>query len=495
MSRSLRIDRRGTHRAWHTATRSGSLAGAAMPSHRLRTRCASRGPGTASMTADRHGSLASRRSLRIARSLRLAGADRTAHNSRAGSLASRPRLRVSRSLRIDRRGTHRAWRTAARSGSLAGAAMPSHRLRTRCASLGPGTPSMTVARHGSLASRRSLRIARSLRLAGADRTAHHSRAGSLASRPHLRVSRSLRIERRGTHRAWHTAARSGSLAGAAMPSHRLRTRCASRGPGTPSMTADRHGSLASRRPLRVARSLRLASADRTAHHQRTRCRDAGSITVLRTDNPEPTSATLTGRRAGGSGMRFQSGDKPMSITFSLAVQQRAVAKPAIITARQLAAFRAFARERGELIEDDDDDPLVSASFEARVCPWSLASICALFDHDEAVIAVVEEAQFRGLTIRFWRDDATRSIRMCVGSSPDGAAEIDLSNQNGYAVLEAMGLGTEACGDIPLDDLRARLGKPDIRKAMTDNGLHSYLDRLDRIAATSTVADDVRMVWG
>ena len=114
----------------------------------------------------------------------------------------------------------------------------------------------------------------------------------------------------------------------------------------------------------------------------------------------------------------------MSITFSLAVQQRAVAKPAIITARQLAAFRAFARERGELIEDDDDDPLVSASFEARVCPWSLASICALFDHDEAVIAVVEEAQFRGLTIRFWRDDATRSIRMCVGSSPDGAADID-----------------------------------------------------------------------
>ena len=115
-----------------------------------------------------------------------------------------------------------------------------------------------------------------LRLASADRTAHHSRAGSLASRPRLRVSRSLRIDRRGTHRAWHTAARSGSLAGAAMPSHRLRNRCASRRPGTASMTADRHGSLASRRPLRVARSLRLAGADRTAQQPRRLARIAAT---------------------------------------------------------------------------------------------------------------------------------------------------------------------------------------------------------------------------
>ena len=61
--------------------------------------------------------------------------------------------------------------------------------------------------------------------------------------------------------------------------------------------------------------------------------------------------------------------------------------------------------RGELLDHDDEDPLVACSFEARVCPWSLASICALFDYDEGVIAVVEEAQFRGLNVRFDRDDA------------------------------------------------------------------------------------------
>ena len=68
----------------------------------------------------------------------------------------------------------------------------------------------------------------------------------------------------------------------------------------------------------------------------------------------------------------------MSITFFLSVDREADAAPAVITARQLAAFRAFARERGHLLEYEDDDPLVSCSFEARVCPWSLASICAIF---------------------------------------------------------------------------------------------------------------------
>jgi hypothetical protein len=125
----------------------------------------------------------------------------------------------------------------------------------------------------------------------------------------------------------------------------------------------------------------------------------------------------------------------MSITFFLSVDRKADAAPAVITARQLAAFRAFARERGQLLEDEDDDPLVSCSFEARVCPWSLASICAIFDHDVGVIAVVEEAQFRGLNVRFWHDDATRTITMRVASTPDGAADSNLANGNAFQRAE------------------------------------------------------------
>ena len=185
----------------------------------------------------------------------------------------------------------------------------------------------------------------------------------------------------------------------------------------------------------------------------------------------------------------------MSITFALNVVADSIAKPATITARQLAAFRAFARARGELLDIEDDDPILACSFEARVCPWALASICAIFDHDEAVIAVVEEAQFRGLNIRIWQDDATRSIRMVVASTPDGSTEMNLANANAYAVLETIGLGDDCCGEVALDDLSSRLADPTIRDAMTRSGLHGYLSRLDGLAQCGIENEEVRMVWG
>ena len=130
---------------------------------------------------------------------------------RHGSLASRPRLRVSRSLRIDRRGS--AGVSTAASARLAGGrgdavaspALPLRIAPCRC-------DRVWADRHGSLASRRSLRIAGSLRLARADRTRLSTAPVSLASRPRLRVSRSLRIDRRSP-----TNARLAR--GAAMPAH------------------------------------------------------------------------------------------------------------------------------------------------------------------------------------------------------------------------------------------------------------------------------------
>ena len=152
------------------------------------------------------------------------------------------------------------------------------------------------------------------------------------------------------------------------------------------------------------------------------------------------------------------------------------------------------RERGQLLEDEDDDPLVSCSFEARVCPWSLASICAIFDHDVGVIAVVEEAQFRGLNVRFWHDDATRTITMRVASTPDGAAEINLANGNAFHVLDALRLSDDNCGSMPIGQLRETLGQPYVRR---DLGRLDgrYLERFDTLAAQADTSEGIRMVWG
>ena len=185
----------------------------------------------------------------------------------------------------------------------------------------------------------------------------------------------------------------------------------------------------------------------------------------------------------------------MSITFFLSAGRRVDTKPAIVTARQLAAFRASARERGELLDHDDEDPLVACSFEARVCPWSLASICAIFDHADDVVRVIDEAQFHRLNIRFWRDDATRSITMRVADTPDGAPEINLANGNAYRVLDALRLADDNRGSIPVAELRTILGEPIVRRDLAQLGTGTYLDRFDRLAEHGGTDPGTRMVGG
>lgn len=184
----------------------------------------------------------------------------------------------------------------------------------------------------------------------------------------------------------------------------------------------------------------------------------------------------------------------MSISFTTSVSASAVAPAVAISVRHLAAFRAFARERGERF-GEEGDAFLAYNFEARVCPWSLASITALFDHDPGVIAIVEEAQFRGLNVRFWRDDSKGQVMMAAAGSVDGSASIDLTNDNAYAVLDALGIERDACGRIAVSDLRSIVCDPIVRTRMNRTGLGHYADQLERLAKVERSEDEVYVVWG
>ena len=184
----------------------------------------------------------------------------------------------------------------------------------------------------------------------------------------------------------------------------------------------------------------------------------------------------------------------MSISFMALVSAAAVAQPVAISVRHLAAFRAFARERGERF-GDEGDAFLAYNFEARVCPWSLASITALFDHDASVISVVEEAQFRGLNIRFWRDDERGSVMMGVATTLDGSASVDLSNDHAYALLDALGIERDATGAIAVSELRSIVADPVIRERMNRGGLAHFADQLERLTSVERTEDEVHVVWG
>ena len=83
----------------------------------------------------------------------------------------------------------------------------------------------------------------------------------------------------------------------------------------------------------------------------------------------------------------------------------------------------------------------------------------------------------------------------VARSVDGSASIDLTNDNAYAVLDALGIERDACGRIAVSDLRSIVCEPTVRTRMDRTGLGHYADQLERLARVERSEDEVHVVWG
>ncbi|UVO53723.1 hypothetical protein [Sphingomonas sp. SUN039] len=188
----------------------------------------------------------------------------------------------------------------------------------------------------------------------------------------------------------------------------------------------------------------------------------------------------------------------MIISFTVA-DDRVGARPcALVSARQLAAFRSFAAVEGErsgiaVIDRAAQDPAVD-DFEARVCPFALAVLAAVFEHDETAIGVIEQAQFRGRLVRFGRDKEENHIYLWVSSTPDDAIRLKVSKASAYAILRALGVAQEPVGEIRADELRDRLSDPATRRRFADNHVDHYRAHLNVLAAMDEPDADARVVW-
>lgn len=191
----------------------------------------------------------------------------------------------------------------------------------------------------------------------------------------------------------------------------------------------------------------------------------------------------------------------MSITFRIATDADDRSGPmALITAPQLGAFQRYLRDEGVrlgivLLEPDaTGDDYLSYHFEARICPLALASVARVFDHDADVLAVIEEAQFRGRRVMVYRVDADRSIRMRVALASDQGLELNLANGNAYALLESLGLHPHGVGEIAIADIRARIVNPAVQRRGLETGVSDYIGRLDRLLRLGDADGSSRLEW-
>lgn len=185
----------------------------------------------------------------------------------------------------------------------------------------------------------------------------------------------------------------------------------------------------------------------------------------------------------------------MTVTFQLRSKAAPSAKAAVVTIDQLAAFRAFAKPYGQLVGvfDDETFAYLEHGFEARVCPWSWATLARLFGDEEAAISVIEEAQFLGLAVRFWRHHDSDDIMMAVSSTPYGAWPMDLSNSNAHHLLYALGKNREPFGQIELGELNTIIAHQPTRRHLAHAGLASYVEQLDQMIRTG-LQDSQHLVW-
>ena len=125
---------------------------------------------------------------------------------------------------------------------------------------------------------------------------------------------------------------------------------------------------------------------------------------------------------------------------------------------------------------------------------ALAAITGIFDHEATVIAVVEEAQFRGKRIAIHHCPSSAEIILRVALTSDQGVELDLAYGNAYALLEALAIEPDSVGDIPIDLLRARLSDPATPSRAALRGVGHYLPRLERLVASAQEREAARFAW-
>lgn len=192
----------------------------------------------------------------------------------------------------------------------------------------------------------------------------------------------------------------------------------------------------------------------------------------------------------------------MTITFRVDDGHNILSpSPAVITPDQLGALRDLLNDHSARTETAMVVPVYgepacgSFEMEARVCPLALASVARCFDHDPAVIAVIDEAQFRGRRVRIWQEGRTGDIRLGLGLNPDGAPELEVANGNALALLASLGLDEETCGAIPMSQLRQRLMDPRIRRRLDeDPHVSRYVDALTTMAALKPTEGEYHLAW-
>lgn len=172
----------------------------------------------------------------------------------------------------------------------------------------------------------------------------------------------------------------------------------------------------------------------------------------------------------------------MLVTFRIIdTETRLHSTPAILNARELAALCQLLSDNSLMPDLDNGETEGSAyHFEVAANGLALATFARVLSFRTDVIAVVEEAQFLGRTLRIERSESQFDTLLRVSNhialTPDLMMAEDLANK----ALSALGLAPDR-RTIRISKLQELLQKPSTSKAFDDQRIGTIFDALARVA--------------
>lgn len=172
-----------------------------------------------------------------------------------------------------------------------------------------------------------------------------------------------------------------------------------------------------------------------------------------------------------------------------------LSSPPPLNARELASLRSILQGAGvSTILDDGELDGTAYNFEANANAIALAKFAPLFRDRLDLLAVLEEAQFLGRSIRVSRTarncDALLEVSEHIALSP----EIAVTRAQRDHVLECLDLDPTTSTEIPLDALRSKLSDPAIYYRFKRQDLENTYEYLSRLSYTDCGEQFPYLAW-
>lgn len=137
---------------------------------------------------------------------------------------------------------------------------------------------------------------------------------------------------------------------------------------------------------------------------------------------------------------------------------------------------------------------IALNFEFNANAVSLAVFARLFAGNDQLLAIAEEAQFHGRSLRLSKPEGAIFVTLSVSDHIAISPELLMSVSRAHAVLRCLCLDPEAVSEVTLEQVRTALSEPSTYRAFVARDLEPAFEYLVRLCAIDHGNTAPKLAW-